>query len=423
MSWAKETFRGYLRSGVNASGMRAVAAQGKAGEIAIGLLWHSVNSGNLGVGALTVGNLALAREAAARVGLTPRFRILGFVDPGVPHYVTDDDVDLLALNAKAMVPGGAFWRTVSELDCVLDIGGGDSFTDIYGAKRFGFLWLSKAMTLARGTALLLSPQTIGPFDRQPQTFLAAAAMNRASAVVARDPISFDVARRMAPKARVVQAVDVAFALPFERRVKSDPTKIEVGLNVSGLLFNGGFSGANEFGMEVDYADYTRRLIRALLARPGVSVQLISHVNSDALPQDDDRRVADRLATEFPGLVRAPDFTSPSDAKSYISGLDFLVAGRMHACIAAFSSGVPVAPVAYSRKFAGLFEGVLHYPHLVPVKGMSTEAAVDFTLDCFDRSDVLKADIERGSRDVQSLLEAYREELAALFRTVVGERRA
>lgn len=400
-----------------------MAVQRKASDIAIGLLWHSVNSGNLGVGALTVGNLALAREAAARVGLTPRFRILGFVDPGAPHYVTDDDVDLLPLNTKAMAPGGKLWNAVSELDCVLDIGGGDSFTDIYGAKRFAFLVLSKAITLARGTPLLLSPQTIGPFSRQPQSFFAAAAMNRAAAVVARDPISFDVARRMAPKARVIQAVDVAFALPFERRVKSDPARTEVGLNVSGLLFNGGYSGANEFGMEVDYADYTRRLIRALLARPGVSVQLVSHVNSDALPQDDDRRVAVRLAAEFPDLVRAPDFTSPSDAKSYISGLDFLVAGRMHACIAAFSSGVPVAPVAYSRKFAGLFEGVLRYPHLVPVKGMSTEAAVDFTMDCFDRRDALKADIERGTLDVQGLLEAYREELGDLFLRVAGERRA
>ena len=388
--------------------------------INVGLLWHSANSGNLGVGALTVSNLALARLAASDAGVTARFRILGFVDPGTPPYVLDDDVELVPLNTRAMLPGGRYWRTLSDLDCVLDIGGGDSFTDIYGAKRFGFLWLSKAMALARGVPLLLSPQTIGPFTRQPQTMLAAAAMQRAELVVARDPMSFDFARKMAPRAKLIQAVDVAFALPFERRVKVNPAVTEVGVNVSGLLFNGGYSGANEFGMQVDYAAYTRRLIAALLERPRTSVQLICHVNTNALPQDDDGRVAERLAAEFPGLVRVPDFASPSAAKAYISGLDFLVAGRMHACIAAFSSGVPVVPVAYSRKFAGLFEGVLRYGHLVPVSGLTTDDAVAFTLDRFDRRQALAIDIARGNADVAPLLDRYRRELANLFARVAAK---
>lgn len=392
-----------------------VAERGRStDEIVVGLLWHSVNSGNLGVGALTVGNLALARQAAAAAGLRPRFRVLGFLDPGVPPYVTDEDVEITPLNAKAMLPGGRYWRSLGDLDCVLDIGGGDSFTDIYGAKRFGFLWLSKAMAIARRRPLVLSPQTIGPFSRQPQSALAGWAMTNARTVVARDPLSFDVARRMAPKAELLQSVDVAFALPFQRRERTGGGRLEVGLNVSGLLFNGGYSGANEFGMQIDYAAYTRRLIQALLARPGAAVHLICHVNSDALPQDDDGRVAERLAAEFPGVIPVPRFGSPSDAKSYISGLDFLVAGRMHACIAAFSSGVPVVPVAYSRKFAGLFEGVLDYPHLVPVKGLDTETAVAFTLEKLDARDAIRADIQRGSVGVADLLDRYRQALTELF---------
>lgn len=392
-------------------------------EISIGLLWHSVNSGNLGVGALTVSNIVLARAAAAAAGLRPRFRILGFVDKGVPHYVGGDDVAFVALDTKAMLPGGAYWRTLADLDCVLDIGGGDSFTDIYGRKRFAFLWLSKAMALARRVPLVLSPQTVGPFSRQPETALAAAAMQRAELVVARDPLSFDVAQTMAPGARLLQAVDVAFALPFERRAKEDASIVEIGLNVSGLLFNGGYSGANEFGMQVDYAAYTRALIAALMAWRGVRVHLITHVNTDTLPRDDDGRVADRLAAEFPGAVRVANFATPSEAKSYISGLDFLVAGRMHACIAAFSSGVPVVPVAYSRKFTGLFEGVLGYRHVLPVTGLGTEAALAFTLDRLDRREVLLADIMRGRSDVQRLLEGYQHELATLFARVGAKRAA
>lgn len=386
----------------------------KHGAISIGLLWHSVNSGNLGVGALTVSNIALARRAAAAAGLEPHFHILGFVDPGVPHYVSGPDIDGLAINTRAMRPGGAYWQTLAHLDCVLDIGGGDSFADIYGLKRFGFLWLSKMMAIARRVPLGLSPQTIGPFTRQPQTFLAAQAMKRATFVMARDPLSLDVARQMAPKTRVAQSVDVAFALPYEPRKKARKAVVEVGLNVSGLLFNRGYSGANEFGMQVDYAVYTRRLISALLERPNVSVQLICHVNSDVLPQDDDGRVADQLAAEFPGVVRVPNFASPSAAKSYISGLDFLVAGRMHACIAAYSSGVPVVPVAYSRKFIGLFDGLLDYPHIVPVTGADTDTALKFTLDSFDNREKLRADLAHSSGQIDALLDTYCAELTDLF---------
>jgi polysaccharide pyruvyl transferase WcaK-like protein len=402
------------------TGSKAGAA---AGEISIGLLWHSPNSGNLGVGALTVGNLELARKAAAAVGLRPRFRILGFVDAGAPSYVAEPDVEIAAINTRALAPGGAYWRALGDLDCVLDIGAGDSFADIYGAKRFAFLWLSKELALGRGVPLLLSPQTIGPFTRQPQRMLAAHVIGGAAAVVARDPMSFEAARQMSPRAHVVESVDVAFALPFERRKRRAGKTIEVGVNVSGLLFNGGYTGANEFGMQVDYADYSRRLIGGLMARPGVSVQLICHVNTDEMPQDDDGRVADRLAAEFPGVVRVPSFASPSAAKSYISGLDFLVGARMHACIAAFSSGVPVVPVAYSRKFAGLFEGVLDYRHLVPVTGLSTDEAVAFTLDRLERRAELKAEVARGNAKVADLLAVYSGELESLFRRVTAGRRA
>lgn len=390
------------------------------GVVSIGLLWHSTNSGNLGVGALTIGNIALIRRAAAAAGVIPRFVILGFSDPGDQHYVAGADIGSVPIDTRALLPGGEFGRALKTIDCALDIGGGDSFADIYGLKRFTFLWYSKMRLIAQRVPLALSPQTIGPFTRQPQSAMAAMAMNGAAFIVARDPLSFDVARQMAPKTPVLQAVDVAFALPFEPRAKADPTVLEVGLNVSGLLFNGGYSGANEFGMQVDYRDYTRRLIAALIERPNVSVHLISHVNSEDFLTDDDGAVADLLAEEFPQAVRVPNFTSPSEAKSYISGLDFLVGGRMHACIAAYSSGVPVVPIAYSRKFIGLFEGLLGYSHVVPVKGMDTDAALKFTLENFDRREALRTEIAQGNMQVQALLDAYCSKLAEFFRLVAQD---
>lgn len=391
-------------------------------DITIGLLWHSAGAGNLGVGALTVGNLISARLAAEAVGLKPRFTILHFPSDLKHSYVGGEDIRIFNIDRNAMLSPSGFWTELGRLDCVLDIGAGDSFADIYGLKRFLFLWASKEMAALRKVPLVLSPQTIGPFTRQPQKAMAAHAMNKAYAVVARDPESMTAIRQMAPRARAVQSVDVAFRLPFERPARKPGGPLEIGVNVSGLLFNGGYGGANDYGLDVDYAALMRRFIAAQVARPDARVHLICHVFSDLIAADDDARVADRLAEEFPGVVRAPDFASPSDAKSYIAGLDFLVAGRMHACIAAYSAGVPVVPIAYSRKFSGLFGGVLGYPHQVPVKGLGTDEALAFLERALEDRETLSQSIKAGEKVVAPALEAYDALLRELFSEVAAARR-
>jgi polysaccharide pyruvyl transferase WcaK-like protein len=114
---------------------------------------------------------------------------------------------------------------------------------------------------------------------------------------------------------------------------------------------------------------------------------------------------------FPTTIRVANFNGPSEAKSYISGLDFLVAGRMHACIAAFSAGVPVVPVAYSRKFSGLF-GMLDYRWMVPVTGLDTDDALAYLNSCLDRRSDLASDVATGMTKVRALLDVYRLELSA-----------
>jgi colanic acid/amylovoran biosynthesis protein len=390
-------------------------------RITIGLLWHSVNSGNLGVGALTVANIRLVREACAVAGRTPHFLVMGFTDPGRPAYVVADDIEFVPINTRAMIPFGAFDRAVRRCDLMIDIGGGDSWTDIYGPKRFTFLWWSKWRAMALGRPLIFAPQTIGPFSRPVQSRLAARIMARAANVVARDPASFAAATAMAPAARLTEAVDVAFALPSNPWPKADGKgggKAVIGVNVSGLLFNRGYDGKSSFGMEIDYADYVRKLLTRLAERSDVTVRLISHVHSDAMPIDDDVRVAKRLAAEYPFVELVPAFADPVEAKSCIAALDFLVAARMHACIAAFSSGVAVLPVAYSRKFSGLFEGVLGYPHGVPVRGVTTDGAVAMTMDAIDRRGELAAATAPGRAKAQTRLADYR---ALLVQALGGAR--
>jgi polysaccharide pyruvyl transferase WcaK-like protein len=380
-------------------------------DLRVALLWHAARATNLGIGALTVGNLSLARQAATRAGLTAHFTLIGSRETG-PLSAADPDLAHRTITGRYMLSPSGFLADMRASDIILDICGGDSFTDIYPDKRFAYVAASKIIPILAGKPLVLSPQTIGPFSRQPHSATAGWILRRARAVFARDALSVSAVAALAPGVAARQVVDVAFALPFTRREKT-PGRLQIGINVSGLLLNGGYAGGNEYGLGFDYAALTRRLIAALLARGDCEVHLVPHVLAPHLPADDDGAAADLLKAEFPALHRHPDFGSASAAKSFISGLDFLVGARMHATIAAFSSGVPVLPVSYSRKFEGLF-GTLGYRWLVPARGMDTDAALACILDALERRDELAADIAAASPVITAGLDAYVDALARLF---------
>ena len=380
--------------------------------IAIGLLWHSASSGNLGVGALTVANMAIVRQVAEQMGLTVRFTIIGMRD-GVVIYLRPEDADIFVVDARAMLDPRRCLATVAAQDGILDIGAGDSFTDIYGLKRFVYLWATKMMAIVTRTPLLLSPQTIGPFSRPLETWLASMAMRRTTTVITRDEPSVEAMKVLAPRTPCVRSTDVAFALPYTDQGGQRTERPRVGINVSGLLFNEAVRGGNRFGLQIEYSVLVRSLIERFL-NEGVDLHLVTHVNSDD-PIDDDGGVADLLAREYPGVVRVPNFRGPIEAKSYISGLDFLVSARMHACIAAVSSKTPVVPIAYSRKFKGLF-GAIGYPWTIDVVGKTTEEALEFIVNAYRERTTLAVDCAKSMTLVDDLHERYRAELRRFLET-------
>ena len=284
-------------------------------------------------------------------------------------------------------------------------------------KRFVWIVLSKVAAIVQGVPLVLSPQTIGPFRgdtaaKRAVGRLARWTMRRSRAVVVRDDRSRDAVRAAVPGVEPAYAVDVAFALPWTPPPPV-PGKPRIGVNVSGLLWRGGYTGKDEFGLGFDYRALMTGLIETLLAAGDCTVELIAHVNGDGTSPDDDGAVADELAARWPALVRVPGFASPSAAKSHIAGLDALVAARMHACIAAFSAGVPVVPVSYSRKFEGLF-GSLGYTRLVPHSGVGTEAALAMILSALRERAAVKSEVAVGLAQVEARLDAYREVLRSLL---------
>jgi colanic acid/amylovoran biosynthesis protein len=388
-------------------------------RVTVGLMWHSLGSGNLGVGALTESNIAIIRGVAERLGLVVCFVVLGTSDTTLP--------DLTAELAEAghelevtriRVFRQQFRAILKRCDLVIDIGEGDSFADIYGLKRFLFYWLSKNIVCLLGKPLILAPQTIGPFDGTVARVLARQVMARCKRVFARDYLSTEYLSRLGVTENADEAIDVAFKLPYSRPASSKNGKVRVGINVSGLLFNGGYTGNNQFGLSIDYAETIRAIVRHFFLLPEVEVHLISHVIEPNMPIEDDVVAAKKLANEFLGVIVSPAFTRPSQAKSYIAGMDFFIGARMHACIAAFSAGIPVIPMAYSRKFNGLF-GTLGYVEIADCKKDSNKEVIEKIISGFENRERLQTLVLAALLDVERRLGRYDHAMADVLGRLVG----
>lgn len=373
--------------------------------VTFGLLWHSMNSDNLGVGALTVSHMAILEEACAAVGVTPRFRVIGWTDPK-PFYFERPNLEVVQLRMSDFPKPNGLWKVFRGCDIVMDIGGGDSFADIYGGGRIMKMMAAQNLAMFAGKPLSLSPQTIGPFANPRLKRLALNVMRRAASVVTRDSMSTAFAREMGFKGNLIEASDVAFRLPYDPpEPRADDGKVRVGLNVSGLLMNGGYTGDNMFGLTVDYPALVKSVIEDFIARPECELHLVGHVISDSQPIEDDHRASLEIAKSYEGVQVAPAFKTPSEAKNYISGMDYFMGARMHACIAALSSGVPVMPTAYSRKFKGVF-GTVGYDHCADCKSEDAETILGKIRDGYQNRAQLKLEAEAAAKDGVERLNVY-----------------
>lgn len=380
------------------------------------LIMHSTRSDNLGVGALTVSQVAILRRLAADMGRALQITVMDWKDARTP-YVTGEDIRIIDLDRAQILSPFGYFAVARRSDMVIDIGAGDSFADIYGSGRLIRMFVLKFLTHLAGTPLVVAPQTIGPLTKSWSKALARLSLRLSAVVATRDAKSTRALRDLGYRGTAIEASDVALRLPYDAPGPRGDGPDRVGINVSGLLMAGGYTGRNELGLTLDYPGLIRDLITQFQAL-GAQVHLVPHVivRSGRMVAEDDARACAALAAEFPGTVLAPAFDTPSQAKTYIAALDFFVGARMHACIAAFSSGVPVVPMAYSRKFEGLF-GTLGYARTVDCTSETGAAILAKVMDAYRDKAQLQAEAEVALARGLVKLEAYEAGLRGLMERV------
>ncbi len=277
---------------------------------------------------------------------------------------------------KLLTAVNPYVKTLVETDKVFDITGGDSFSDIYGLRRFliyGFL--QKWLVTQFGKELILLPQTYGPCTRSITRRMAKSVLKRASVVYARDTESVEYVRELfgnhSVNGKLRFMPDVAFVLDSDEPDNIDvgsldeerkKSSIVVGLNISGLLFNGGYTQENMFGLKTSYRELIDSIVGYLMKNERILVLLVPHVLAPSRTVEDDpnacRQLYEKLREKYHGRIFLTQGNYNHNNIKYIIGLcDFFIGSRMHACIAALSQSIPAVGIAYSKKFHGVFESV------------------------------------------------------------------
>ena len=292
---------------------------------------------------------------------------------------------------KFGLPWNPIVKTIREASAVLDISGGDSFSDIYGKRRFTSITQPKHLALDAGTPLILLPQTYGPFNDPARRAEASDILRRSTIAFARDKRSYALMAELLGDrfnpARHLCGVDVAFALPVtepepSRRDpflawKSRQKGAIAGLNVSGLLFNEPQEATRQFSLALDFQSLVMAFAKRILEETDAGLLLLPHVldRPGSLESDEDaiRAVHAELSPKYGDRIfvpRMPDCAS--EAKWFIKQCDWFTGARMHATIGALSSGVPALALAYSGKMQGVFESCGQGGSVVDLRSAASE---------------------------------------------------
>ena len=348
---------------------------------------------NRGVGRSTVFGFSDAPAREISVG-DKKMWVEQFAAFRTRRFYRRESFTRLNLAARLNVQWHAGARSLMTSQALLDISAGDSFTDLYGWKRFLSVLEPKLLALRLRKPLVLMPQTIGPFQSSRAIQLAQHVLKKADQVWVRDDESLELAEKLVcddRKSAIRDGVDMAFLLQSKKpeklplRVKewldrSSPDHVPVlGLNVSGLIYNDFEQAKKEFGLRTDYRSLLKQFLQWCLRETPFRVLLIPHVLAKPGYRESDFAACQQLlrGVSVNGNSRVeilPAQYSAAELKWIIGGTDWFCGTRMHSTIAALSGGVPVTTLAYSMKAHGVFAKCGLSGEVLEMRSLSTEKA-------------------------------------------------
>ena len=410
------------------------------------ILGSAFTTGNQGVGALTAGTIKSILHQLPEAEII----LLDYSEEGVLYNIQSDhgtipvrlinlrfskkiylknNIALLILISlilkiipsqnirKKIISNNICLKHLSDSDIVTSIAGGDSFSDIYGLGRFFYVSLPQLLALFMGKKLVLLPQTLGPFNGKISRTIARYILNRASIVYSRDHIGLSQVKTFLEENDTQKSrfsYDVGFVVDpvkpekmdldglLKKRVKDSCI---IGLNVSGLLFMGGYTRKNMFGLRIDYREFIYDLIDFLIQKKNATLLLVPHVFGTSQNSESDAAICENIYNDLKPNYNNKIFLVKGNYDQneikYIIGLcDFFIGSRMHACIAAISQHVPTIALAYSRKFLGVIQSLGFESLVVDLRILNKDEIFNIIDKTYEHKDSLSKQLQLGMPKVK-----------------------
>lgn len=246
--------------------------------------------------------------------------------------------------------------------------GGDNLTEDYGIPYIYFDSLLISIMLRKPTVVM--GESIGVFAAKYSKRLAKIILDNVDIIVAREKISVENLQKMnisSPK--IVTLPDTAFVLEPSNKEKlqsfiqsenlGNLKKPVIAISISTLISKYAFHSVPE-NQRVEHLVSTMiDVVKYCQEKFGASIVFIPHVigkgNDDRVIS---RQIVDTLENRNGVYVIQGEY-SHEDYKSFLGEYaEIFIGARMHAAIAAVSSGVPTLAFAYSQKTHGIIGEML-----------------------------------------------------------------
>ncbi|MBY5162912.1 polysaccharide pyruvyl transferase family protein [Salsipaludibacter albus] len=261
--------------------------------------------------------------------------------------------------AEAILAADEELAAMAEADVVVDLSG-DMLTDDYGPHVALSHYHPLILAHALERPVYVCAQSIGPFRQTGP--LARFLLQRCAAITVRDALSLDnladidlqtpTPRQSADLAFLLEPVDDDRVRELWQRAGRDPDgPAPLGVSVSGIV-----QQRHDGARDADQPAFAETMAAALdevAARWDVPVVFVSHVTGPTEDKDDrviSREVASHMSAE---VTVVTDDLRPDEVKGLIGTCRAFIGARMHANIAALSTGVPIVALSYSHKTPGI----------------------------------------------------------------------
>ena len=297
--------------------------------------------------------------------------------------------------------------------------GGDSFSDIYGMQVFILGFFKKLLPILFNKRLIMLPQTYGPYKRPLTKLMARYILSYSDLIYSRDRAGVSYVTKILNGAtggkEVRFAPDVGFVLDPQRprrmdvgsllNVRTDKSVV-IGINVSGLLYYGGYTRDNIFGLKENYKHIISGIIDFLMAKENFLLLLIPHVFAPIESMESDVGACldmyEKFSAKYPARVFMARGRYDQRQIKYIIGLsDFFLGSRMHACIAALSQCIPAVGLAYSEKFEGVFATVQSEQFVIDLRNHKKDEILKVVFNAFEERKVIHNHLQRIIPGIQN----------------------